>query len=166
MAIGSKQKNSQPNAAVSGYKESSFSLFSSLPLQVLMNGSREDWHTVNALKHHFFYRIQSLSTLVTATQNKNNKSVSMLITLSTLCICAATRHMAKSLCGKVKIFHCSAANLWAEFRIWLRKLWWWCFWREGAGWSLSPPSDLSPPKPSQVHGVLLYSSLGHCCTSH
>ena len=35
----------------------------------------------------------------------------MLITLSTLCICAATGHMAKSLCGKVKIFHCSAANL-------------------------------------------------------
>ena len=97
------------------------------------------------------------------TKQKQQKQ-SMLITLSTLCICAARGHMAKSLCGKVKIFHCSAANLWAEFRIWLRKLWWWCFWREGAGWSLSPPSDLSPTKPSQVHGVLLYLSLGHCCT--
>ena len=98
------------------------------------------------------------------TKTTKAKTCSLLITLSTLCICAATVHMAKSLCGKVKIFHCSEANLWAEFRIWLRKLWWWCFWREGAGWSLSPPSDLSPPKPSQVHGVLLYSSLGHCCT--
>ena len=53
MAIGSKQKRQFTAKCCSGYKELSCSLFSSLPLQVLINSSREDWDTINALKHHF-----------------------------------------------------------------------------------------------------------------